>query len=333
MSLKILHVINGWALGGIAQATLDLIKNTPTLSHYSIGYCWTNTPVKKEFEEAGCHSIICDDKYSNIKDILISYGINIVHKQTGGGDFPEWVKICKELKIPIVESLHCPRTSGIPKELIAATVITTDYVGDKNTDRPLLKIPYPCTLPLGSPRNLPRNRRLVIGRMARYESDKIPMVIIKVAYILWEFKNDIEFLIMGYPFNQNLYKEISDESEEGYIKVEGLQSDKLTAINRLDVCLDPVWETSFDMVMTEAMSQGIPVVTWDNSAAPEVCGTGGIVSKATVFDLAQAVRSLIGNEDYSFYSRMAINKIRNNHDPVKYGQLFTNLYRRLLNET
>lgn len=323
---KVLHVINGWALGGIAQATLDLIKNTPNIKHYSIGYCWLDTTVKKDFEASGCTSIVCDANYTGFSSILKSNKIDIVHKQTGGGDFPDWVREARNSGVPVVESIHCPRTSAIPKELVAATVVTTDYVANKNQDRYINKIPYPCTLPLGSPRKLPIGRKLVIGRMARYETDKLPIVIVRVAQMLWEFRDRIEFLIMGYPFKEQLYKEIKSMELEGYLTVEGLQEDKLKSINRLDICLDPVWETSFDMVMTEAMSQGIPVVTWQDSAAPEVCGTGGIVSNRSIFDLSAAVRSLIGNEDYNFYSRMAINKIKNQHDPVTYGKAFSYLY-------
>lgn len=329
--MKVLHLINGWALGGITQAVLDLIQNTPNIEHYAAGYCWTSTSVKDDFEKAGCKSIIFpDETYEGFGSILAQNQIDIVHKQTGGGDFPEWVNICDRFDVKIVESLHCPRTSAIPKELIATTVVTTDYVAEKNKDRQIVKIPYPCTLPLGEPRELPK-RRLKVGRMARYEVDKLPEIIAKVANLLWEFQDIMEFYIMGYPFNARVYDEMLRWEIPNYIHVLGKQDDKLEAIKQLDICIDPVWETSFDMVMTEAMSQGIPVVTWKNSAAPEVAGYGGIVTEEKVFCLAEAVKKLATDHvEYAKRSFAAINKIKTQHDPRKYGKAFEALYQVLL---
>jgi glycosyltransferase involved in cell wall biosynthesis len=334
--VRVLHVINGWAMGGITQATLDLIKNTPKIKHYSIGYCWLDTPIREDFERAGCESIASsDEEYSCLYNVLTSKEISIVHKQTGGGDFPEWVQACKELGFPVVETIHCPRKSGIPPDHVAATHITTNYVANMNRDRPVWKIPYPCTLPLGHKRISPRHRdeKIVIGRLARYEPTKLPDVIVNVAHLLYEYKDDIEFKIMGFPFNEDCYNQMIQHRIPGYLSIEGLQNDKLAALNTLDICIDPVQETSFDMVMTEAMSQGIPVVTWQDSAAPEVCGEAGIITTRKVFELARGCLSLVYDLDkYRKCSQAAIDQVKLRHNPEDYGKKFEALYRRVFND-
>jgi glycosyltransferase involved in cell wall biosynthesis len=332
--LKVLHVINGWALGGIAQVTLDLIKNTPNVKHYAIGYCWTETSVFKEFEEAGCVNIIDDEKYANLENKLVGYDIDIVHKQTGGGEFPEWVKVCNNRSVPVVESLHCPRASGIPKEFISATVCTTDYVINKNQDRPVDKIPYPCGLPLAEPRQHPwkagLKRPMRVGRIARYEFDKLPEVIATTAIFLRHLRDEVEFYIMGYPFNEPLFEMMKVFHNPPFINILGLQENKLESLRKLDICIDPVWETSFDIVMIEAMSQGIPVVTWEDSAAPEVCGKGGLIVTRTSSQLASGVQALIRNPHiYESCSKNAIEKIATIHNPVLYGEAFEKLYSRI----
>ena len=333
---RILHVINGWALGGIAQATLDLIKNTPQHEHYAIGYCWLETQTRKDFEAAGCKSIVTQSEhYPGFADKLKMYKIDIVHKQTGGGDCPEWVNIANLEKVPVVESIHCPRKSGIPPSFVAATVVTTQYVVEKNTDRPIDKIMYPCTLPFKEARLHPKvrgKRKVTVGRMVRYEMDKLPEVLTKVALLLMEYEGEIEFLIMGYPFNEKVFHSMQQMNIPDYCAIEGLQEDKEKALARLDICLDPVWETSFDMVMTEAMSQGIPVVTWEDSAAPEVCGKAGIVTERTAFALAQAVLKLVRSQEaYDTAAYYAYQQIRERHDPKKYGEQFNKVYERVLN--
>lgn len=333
---KVLHVINGWALGGIAQVVLDCINNTNNVQHYAVGYCWKDTEMAKEYAKSKCTNIFTDENYSDFADIIKSFGIDVVHKQTGGGEFPEWVKLCKELNVPVIESLHCPRTSGIPKEFIARTICTTDYVINKNKDRGIVKIPYSCNLPIGEPRKHPwrdSKRRIKIGRVARYEIDKVPEIIASTAMFLQENIELLEFHIMGYPFNKELFESMQVYHNPPFINVLGLQPNKLEALKSLDICLDPVWETSFDIVMIEAMSQGIPVVTWNDSAAPEVCGDGGLVTERLSYKLSQAIMALVQDKNlYEHCSSRAINKIKTVHNPVLYGEKFDRLYAEVAND-
>jgi len=332
--MRVLQVINGWAMGGIAQATLDLVKTTPSVEHFAAGYCWLSTSTRKEFEEAGCESIVFNDNtYRDFGEILDKYKIDIVQKQTGGGDNPEWIKVTKDRGLKFIEHFHCPRTSGVPKEMVDYSVAASNYVASKNTDREVEVLPFPCTLPVAKPKLYPGNRKMVFGRLARYEVDKLPEVICQVAQILHEYKDHIQFLIMGYPFNEQVYKKIQDMAIPDYLIVEGLQEDKAAALQRLDVCINPTWEAGFEMVMTEAMSQGMPVITWKNSAGPETCGSAGIVTEVGVFALAQAVYHLFnGAGEYNKFADQAIRQVKEKNDPIKYGQRFESIYKLLCPE-
>jgi glycosyltransferase involved in cell wall biosynthesis len=307
-----LHVINGWALGGIAQSVLELVKATPQYQHYAIGYCWLDTNMKKEFEEAGCISIISPtEHYPDFKTILKNYDIDIVVKQTGGGDNPPWVMEAHGAKIPIIENMHCPRRSSIPHDVCAFTVGQSKYTASKSKDRNVLVIPNICSLPLGEPRTLSKAKYMVVGRLARYEVDKLHHVIYSVARMLYEYREALRFLLMGHEFNRRYYEEIKKVEVPGYFIVEGEQKDKIAALNRLNVCINPTWEAGFEYCLVEAMSQGLPVITWNDSAGPEAAENAGIICKKEVFHLATAIYHLGNNPaQYELLSKAGIEKVK-----------------------
>jgi glycosyltransferase involved in cell wall biosynthesis len=332
---RILHVINGWALGGIAQATLELVKaTTPQYKHYAIGYCWLDTDIKKEFEAAGCDSIIAENEnYPGFSALLNYHKIDIIVKQTGGGDNPNWVTEAYVKKIPVIENLHCPRPSHIPKDMCAFTVGQSEYTASKSKDRKVLVIPNICTLPIAEPRQFPseEHRQIVVGRLARYEIDKLHHVIYGVAKIMAEYRHFLKFLLMGHEFNRQYYEEMKKVEIPNYFVVEGEQKDKLAALNRLDICINPTWEAGFEYCIVEAMSQGIPIITWQDSAGPEAAQGAGIICRKELFHLASAVHFLINNpKEYEIFSRGAINKVKALYSPEAVSKQYEALFQECL---
>jgi glycosyltransferase involved in cell wall biosynthesis len=296
--INILHIINGWPPGGITEQTYLLCKHLPKdkFKQYSLGYCHFDGVFVKKFEDVGVDCIKSDEQYSNLEQILKEKKIDIVHKQTGGGDFPEYCSLLKELNIPLIESLHCPRASGIPVDLVEKIVYTTPYTLYKNSPEHMKKmVSINYALDLEKPfKNNTKNKKekLVVGRLGRIVPDKKIDAILEVAKMCHnEFGDRIQFHLAGqipkdYPLHVK-YGEYFIEEVETIPNVEyfGYVDNKYDFWKTLDVCINPVWEASFEVVFLEAMACGVPILTWDNSCAKYVVRNAGLIAEENIYSL------------------------------------------------
>ncbi len=290
---NILHIINGWPPGGITEQVYLLCKYLPKnqFRQYSAGYCHFDGPFFKKFEDVGTECISCDEDYSNIRNIILDKKIDIVHKQTGGGDFPSYVSVLKDMGIPLIESIHCPRATGIPIALVDKIVYTTRYTLEKNNHKyfdKMISIKYALDLeePVVNHFSKKDSDNIIVGRLGRIVPDKRSDVVLEVAKMSYErFGNKIQFHLAGqipqdYPMHIDYGKRFIEACEElPNVKYMGYVDNKYDFWKTLDICINPAWETSFDIVFLEAMACGVPILTWDNSAAKYVVGNAGIVTE------------------------------------------------------
>lgn len=339
---NILHIINGWPSGGIAEQTYLLCKHLPKdkFKQFSIGYCHFDGEFVKKFEDVGVPCIRSDYHYTDIIQVLLNNKIDIIHKQTGGGDFPNWVKVAKNYGIKIVETLHCPRASGIPIEYLDAITYTTDYTYYKNS-KEYHKIMYDIqyALDLKEPlRNEPklRNKDVIrVGRLGRIVADKRPDAILELARRMLDtkYKDLVVFSLAGMIPKDN--KEFGDKfikSCEDLPNVEynGFVKNKYDFWKNLDICVNPVWETSFDIVFLEAMSCGIPILTWDNSASKYVVKNAGIITREYYDTFFDGLIYLIENEKVCYeYAKKGIEYIKTIYSLDNFIKNWIDLYEKI----
>jgi len=296
--INILHVINEWPAGGIQEQVYLLIKHLPKdrFNHFVIGFRQPDGFFFKKYQECGAINIIDENvNYPKMEEVVKQYNIDIVHKQTGGGDCPDYIFRIKDMGVKLVESLHCPRQSSIPIDLVDRIVFTTPYTISKATKEQIYSqkfhsIQYSIDLdsPLvESPKKRAKQDKIVVGRLGRIVQDKRPDVIVKLAEISNNlFGDKIQFKLAGYCPDDNMKAQLlSVVSKLPNLSYEGFVENKYEFWNSLDICINPVWETSFDIVFLEAMACGLPILTWDNSAAKYVVYNAGMIPPEDMYML------------------------------------------------
>jgi glycosyltransferase involved in cell wall biosynthesis len=310
--INILHIINGWPVGGILEQTYLLCKYLPKdqFKQYSIGYCHFDGAFVKKFEQIGVQCIHSDANYVNLKEVIDTHKIDIVHRQTGGGDCPAYAYLLKELGVPLVETLHCPRASGIPVELLSALIYTTPYTFYKNSVKhmdKMVSIQYALDLerPIKDQADSTSKDCIVVGRLGRIVPDKRADILIELAAMAYkDYGDKIQFKVAGqipqdYPVHiehgkkfLQLVDTLPNFEYCGYVE------NKYDFWRTLDVCINPVQEASFDIVFLEAMACGVPILTWNNSAAKYVVGNAGLVTEENIHAIYEGLKKLYN--DYKF---------------------------------
>ncbi len=343
--MNILHIINGWPSGGIAEQTYLLCKYLPKdkFKQYSIGYCHYDGAFVKKFEEVGVECIHSDEQYSNLSQVLIDKKIDIVHKQTGGGDCPQYIYLLNQFNIPLVETLHCPRSSNLPIGYVDKIIYTTEYTlqkNDENHKKKMISIMYALDLqePIRQRAKVP-GEPFIVGRLGRVVPDKRPDVILDLAKLTYEEYGDrIKFYIAGIIpqdyLNHIKYGKWFLEEIKKYSNIEyfGFVENKYDFWKQLDVCINPVWETSFDIVFLEAMACGIPILTWDNSAAKYVVGNAGLVMKENIEDLYKGLDFLYKTRNVTAFGDYGISYIKIKYSLNDMIQKYVDLYEGIYNE-
>lgn len=342
--INVLHIINGWPAGGIAEQTYLLCKHLPKdkFKQYSIGYCHFDGVFVKKFEEVGVPCLKSDENYTNLEQIIKENNINIVHKQTGGGDFPNYCKLLKKLNIPLVESLHCPRKTAIPTDMVDAVIYTTEYTKQKNRHcQKMHSIQYALDLkaPIFENKIQKKDYPFIVGRLGRVVPDKRPDVLLDLAEKCYEqFGDKIQFHIAGQipqdhffhiEYGREFLKQVENMPNVEYF---GYIENKYEFWKTLDVCINPVQEASFDIVFLEAMACGIPILTWDNSAAKWVVEKAGIVSNEDLDCLFRDLVTLLKDvEQRKKMGEKGIEYIKEKYSLEKMIRKYSNLYEELFN--
>jgi len=304
--INILHIVNGWPDGGILEQFYLLLKYLPKdkFKHYSIGYCHFDGPFVNKCREQGCECIFSDKLYSNLLSVLVNKNIHIVHIWHGGGEQLYYTKLIHDFNIPIIEMLACPRASLLPIEHLYKILYTTPYTyihNDEEHKKKMLSIQYAIDMfnPLYKEIKCEKKENIIVGRLSRIVPDKRPDIIIELAKKSYkEFKNKIQFYIAGsipqdfkahIIYGKKFVKEVSELSNMKYF---GYIPYKYDFWPKLDVCINPVCEASFEIIYLEAMACGLPILTNDNSAAKYVVENAGLVTEDNVDEMYEGLKQL-----------------------------------------
>lgn len=342
MTKNILHIINGWPSGGIAEQTYLLCKylDKKEFQQFSIGYCHFDGNFVEKFSNVGTPCLRSDESYSNIREIIETYNIDIVHKQTGGGDYPAYVDILHDMGIPLIETLHCPRKSGIPAEKLCSIVYTTPYTYYKNElehMKKMVSIQYALDLPnsLMEESQVRESEFLTVGRLGRIVQDKRTDVILNVAILAEkDFGNKMQFNIAGYMpqdypghivYGRQILEVIEQLPNVSYM---GFVPDKYDFWKSLDICINPTYETSFDIVFLEAMACGIPILAWDESATKYVVGNAGLVTEQNPYKMYEGLKKLYYEPKLRYLlGQIGLEYIKTKYSLPKFIEEYTKLYR------
>lgn len=170
-----------------------------------------------------------------------------------------------------------------------------------------------CKLELGFDADRP-----VVGRLGRLEGLKRPQDFIRAAADISEGVPTVQFLLAGGGANEEGIRGMADALKNATgvdIKTPGFLTGmaKYTALNAIDVFLYPTSAEGFGKVFAEAMSLGIPIVTYSDPVNIDVVGPAGLFASDNEFvkmdkpfnALSRLTIDLLSNERE--YNKLSVN--------------------------
>jgi glycosyltransferase involved in cell wall biosynthesis len=151
-----------------------------------------------------------------------------------------------------------------------------------------------------------RHRIPIIGAMGRFDPAKGFDIYLKALGILK--KTNIKFrAVLGgdiqaaYPHEKEKYQRIISENHlEDCVELIGWVKSKDDFYNKTDIFVLPSYEEPFGIVLLEAMSLGVPVVSSDSEGPSEIFqnhqGSVSMFAKGDEFDLAEKLKNALRNK-------------------------------------
>lgn len=267
--MNVLHVLDGWPVsGGITQIYNHITHSRH--NHMTLGNGLYGLSAVDKLVKAGIDCVLGDLEYSNIMRVVEKNNIGVVHKQTGGGDCPAYVDVLYKAGIPLVETLHCPRKSAIPIEKVMRTHAHFPYTASLNVDRVVDVIPFPIDFSIGFYRTTHwPEKKMVIGRLARYEPSKMQHFIVDLARYMRDnypqYACNMLFRIGGFantPFEKNYLDQLKRCQISGYLEIVDFveEKDKEAFIAEYDLYINPT-QNEGNYSFFEPLAKGTPVIS------------------------------------------------------------------------
>jgi glycosyltransferase involved in cell wall biosynthesis len=319
----ILHVTTDTNYGGVQQCVLGICRHSAVRGRPFTHHVLRLTPgdLEERFRKyATLHDAGKD--YQNSVPVIREVKPDIIHMHMPGGSFPLYCEQIAQTGAPLIENIHCvngahPRE----EEVMRARIVNSRYVHSLQRSKEKLHIiPHAideeewAALQSDGVRQtlrVIREKELgislvtpAVGRIGNITTWKKPADFVHaVPAILRGLSPDCPppaFLLAGAvhenpAYAASLIKTANLLFVANKIKFLWNIQQKFTFLGMLDIFLYPTSQEGFCIAAIEAMSMGLPVVTYDDSAMPETVTpeAGIIVKKGDIQALADAVIMLL----------------------------------------
>jgi glycosyltransferase involved in cell wall biosynthesis len=320
--MVILHVTTDTNYGGVQQCVLGICRHSAVRGRPFIHHVLRISPGDLE-ERFRKYAILHDagQDYQNSVPVIRDIKPDIVHMHMPGGRFPLYAEQIAQTGVPVIENIHC--TFGAhprEEEVMRARIVNSRYVYSLQRSKEKLHIiPHAideeewAALQSDEVRETLRSVRekelgisrnaLAVGRIGNITAWKKPAdFILAVSAILRGLKNDPApaFLLAGAvhenpAYAAGLIKTANMLAVANRIRFLWNVQQKFVFLGMLDIFLYPTTQEGYCIAAIEAMSMGLPVVTYDDSAMPDTVPpeAGIVVKKGDIPALAEAVISLL----------------------------------------
>lgn len=320
----ILHLTTDTNFGGVQQCVLGICRNSAVQGHPYNHHVLRVNPGSLE-ERFRKFAVIHDSgpHHESCRAIINAVKPDIIHMHMPGGEFPEYAEQIAGTGIPLIENIHCVR-SAVPREeeVMRARIVNSRYVQNlQNCKERLHIIPHAIDedewamvqgehvrkelLALRERElNIPRDTQ-AIGRIGNITPWKrVTDFVHAVPLILRSAKKAPEFLLAGAVHENPAYAGSVLRAAkmlfiENRIRFLWNIAQKFAFLGMLDLFLYPTSKEGFCIAAIEAMSMGLPVITYNDSAMPETVTpeAGVLVEKGDIDGLAKAAVSLLENPE------------------------------------
>jgi hypothetical protein len=245
--------------------------------------------------EATYPTLYDEPGYPNIGRFIKELKPDILHAAPGGGTDLAYITEAAGLTT-VTQTVMCPRKAGNIKDVALSVVLSKFVLSLQEPDAEnIIQIDAPFDVSDYDVKydrahfGLPKGK-ILIGSLgnARKENSHF----LKIAR---HYSNpDVHFAIKS---NQK-YKYLFGRSRITSIERELTENEKLSFINCFDIFLYPTSNEAYGIVFLEAMSQKVPIVTYDDSANPETVGAGGVLTPLNDIDkMTDALDSLVKDKE------------------------------------
>ncbi len=318
--MKILHVTTDTNFGGVQQCVLGICRNSAVQGHpfahhvlrVSAGGLEDHFRKFAAVHEAG-------GNFGNAVSVIGAIKPDIVHMHMPGGEFPDYAERIVGIGVPCIENVHCVRgATAREEEVMRARIVNSRYVHSlQNSKERLHIIPHAIDedewsvvqgeqvrqqllLLREKDLNIPLDT-LAIGRIGNITPwKKVTDFVHAVPLILRTTRNAPAFMLAGAVHENPAYagsvlRAAKMLFVENRIRFLWNIPQKFVFLGMLDVFLYPTSREGFCIAAIEAMSMGLPVITYDDSAMPETVTpeAGMLVPKGDIDGLAKAAVSLL----------------------------------------
>ncbi|MBI2027360.1 MAG: glycosyltransferase family 4 protein [Deltaproteobacteria bacterium] len=210
--------------------------------------------------------------YPNIIEFIKKLNIDLIHACPGGGTSNAYIQVASQF-VPITQTVMCPRAVA-NKEFVKKSIVLSRFVYDLQSDKTdVLHIDAPFDseeyeylydrVYFGLPED-----KIIVGSFGNPRKENRDFF--KIASLTKDPR--VHFVI------KTNSKPIFKRGNITFINRFLTENEKMSLMKQLDIFLYPTSNESYGVVFLEAMSQKVPILTYEDSANPEVVGNGGLFS-------------------------------------------------------
>jgi glycosyltransferase involved in cell wall biosynthesis len=324
LSMIVLHITSDTHYGGVQQCILGICQYAAARGHRFRHHILRIDAGGLENRFAR-YAVIHDAGADWIHAISVIREIkpDIIHMHMPGGDFPPHAERIVRTGVPLIENIHCVNSaSPREEEVMRARIVNSQYVRSlQNCKERLHVIPHALDeeewaifqrervreellavreKELG----IPQDTRAV-GRIGNIMAWKKAMDFVHAAPLILRGAVNASpptFLLAGAVHENPSYAERLIQTARRLFVADKIHflwniQQKFAFLGMLDIFLYPTSREGFCISAIEAMSMGLPVITYDDSAMPETVPpeAGALVKPGDIEALARAVLSLLEN--------------------------------------
>ena len=316
--MKVLHIVNSLALGGLEKFVVDLTHQMDQVSHTVV--CLTDTGEFFNDIEGSTFFLKSPHKlsFSNIfklKKVIMNNSIDLVHTHNQGPQFYGSMA-AKLTRTPILHTKHGQNLSNYKRRnyMDMFSSCLTDIVVSVSCDAhkiciEKLKIPENKVVTIlngvntntyqkfKNKKQYTNDRPFVIGTVARLAEEKNQKCLLEACSIL--MKNSISFnlkIVGDGPLRKDLMFKTKCLGIDKFVEFEGVRRDIPTVMNSFDLFVLPSFTEGVSLTLLEAMSCELPIVATNVGGNSEVVidgVTGTLVPTDNPVCLASAIMKYI----------------------------------------
>ena len=281
---KILHIINWINVRGGEKACLNIVKNNEGYEHHFLAHSILDEEAKTDFAARGTIHILPEDaplsfNYPDAPALINDLSIDLVHLYLPGDDLPAFIL---DVKIPIVLTILCTKKCNFNRiDTMRQVLVPSKYAKSLNKQLNPIVINYGvekldsiidretfCTHTL----NISDGpNKVIVSRIGAIENIKRVDDFIILANSFAE-RDNIVFVLGGKCENEAYSAWLLSHVKTPNFIYLGFcsEQEKANLLSHTDIYLYPSEYEAFGISIVEAMSHSLPVLSYHNTAIPEI---------------------------------------------------------------